>query len=407
MPFWSGWRSQSHRITRGALDAPPYMMDEKILLVDDELKVLKAYERNLSADFAVVVASSGDQALTLLEREGPFAVLLTDYNMPGMNGNELLNRARAISPDTVRIMLTGYADLEKTITAVNEGSVFRFLTKPCPVEQLTLCLGDAIRQYNLVTAERELLNKTLGGSIQVMMEILGILNHAAFALAQKRRSGARALIRELGASNAWAIEIGAMLADIGMVTLPDDTMQRFLKGEVLSETEKKMVNDLPEMSARLIQKIPRLEEVARIVRYQRKDYNGGGLPVDEVSGTSIPEGARIIRVLNDYFRVLGKGASAQEAYNMLSVSREWYDPAVLKALARVAKGISGPSGAGSRLRKVGAKSLVVGQTLRSDIFGKDGTLILRANTVLGAAHVQRINNFDASFGVKGPILVEG
>ncbi len=381
-------------------------MNAPILLIDDEQKVLKAYERNLGTDYAIAIESNPEQALLRLENEGPFSVVLTDYNMPRMNGNELLAQARAIAPETVRIMLTGYADLEKTMKAVNEGSVFRFLTKPCHLDQLKQCLDDAIRQYELVTAEKDLLNKTLNGSVQMMMEILSIMNHAAFSLAQKRRAAAKLIVKEMAASNGWAIEIAAMLADIGMVTLPDETMSRYLSGKPISDAEQSMINDLPQMSARLILNIPRLEIVGKIVSYQRKDYNGGGFPIDDVKGEAIPLGARILRVINDYFRFLAKGSSGEDALKFMALSREWYDPNALRVLARIAHEKSAQKKAAREHREIGAKELTVGQTLRSDVYAKDGSLILKANQVIGMPHIQRIRNFVATIGIKEPIVID-
>lgn len=379
---------------------------EQILLVDDELKVLKAYERNLGLDFDICVEASPEQALLRLEHEGPFAVILSDYNMPRMNGNELLLKAKEISPDTVRIMLTGNADLEKAMVAVNEGSVFRFLTKPCMLPALKKCLDDAIRQYQLENAEKELLNKTLNGSIQVLMEILSIMDHAAFSLAQKRRSAARKMAIHMKAPNLWAIEIASLLAEIGIVTLPDDTTERYLAGKALDESETKMVASIPEMSAKLVKRIPRLEKVSEIIRYQNKNYDGSGTPKDDTKERGIPVGSRILRVLNEYFRILVKGSSPQEALEMLELSPARFDPAALKSLRACAIRIGAVKADENKLKKIGLNGLKVGQTLRSDVKTQGGMLILKANQVLGPAHIQRIHNFATSDPIQEPIIVE-
>ena len=382
-------------------------MSEQILLVDDELKVLKAYERNLGLDFEVAVEASPEQALMRIEHEGPFAVVLSDYNMPKMNGNDLLLKAKELSPDTVRIMLTGNADLEKAMVAVNEGSVYRFLTKPCPIPVLKKCLDDGIRQYQLITAEKDLLNKTLNGSIQALMEILSILNHAAFSLAQKRRAAAKQLALHMNASSLWAIEIAALLAEIGIVTLPDDTMERYLDGSQLDDLEKKMVDSLPEMSAQLINRIPRLDEVASIIKYQNKNYDGTGVPKDNVKSRGIPVGSRILRVLNDYFHILVKGSSPQDALKMMRLAENRYDPEVMQSLKGVALKIGTVKIDENSLKKVGLNGLKPGQTLRSDVRTRGGMLILKANQVLGPAHIQRIHNFASTDPIEEPVLVEG
>ncbi len=382
-------------------------MSKQVLLVDDEQKVLKAYERNLGIDFDIAVEACPEQALMRIKHEGPFAVILSDYNMPKLNGNDFLRKAKELAPDSVRIMLTGYADLEKAMVAVNEGSVFRFLTKPCQLPALKQSLIDGIKQYRLVTAEKELLNKTLNGSIQVLMEILSILDHAAFSLAQKRRVAARKLATSIGISDLWAIEIAALLSEIGIVTLPDDTAERYLAGIQLDEVERKMIESLPEMSAKLVKRIPRLETVADIIAYQGKNYDGTGPPKDAKKERNLPAGSRILKALNDYFRIVMKGSSPNEALEMMKLSANKYDPDVLQNLQSCIGQIGPVIADESKLKKVGLNNLKAGQVLRSDVRTQTGMLILKANQTLGPTHIQRIHNFASSDPIEEPILVEG
>lgn len=144
-------------------------MKPKILLVDDELNVLIAYQRNLRSRFDLSIAESGEAGLAVINESGPFAVIVSDYNMPIMNGIEFLRNVKNLAPDSIRIMLTGQADLQSAINAVNEGNVFRFLTKPCSHELLLNSLESAVEQYRLVTVEKVLLEK-----IKKMEKILPI-----------------------------------------------------------------------------------------------------------------------------------------------------------------------------------------------------------------------------------------
>lgn len=134
-------------------------MDEKILFVDDEANALAGYERNLHREFLVTTATGGEQALEALNANGPFAVIVSDMRMPGMNGAELLARVRANSPDTVRMLLTGHSDLNAAISAVNEGQIFRYLTKPCEKSVLVEAVKSCIEQYRLRSNEKALIKK--------------------------------------------------------------------------------------------------------------------------------------------------------------------------------------------------------------------------------------------------------
>jgi CheY-like chemotaxis protein len=132
---------------------------DKVLFVDDEKGVLDGYERLLRKEFYVSVALSGQEGLATIQEHGPFAVVISDMRMPGMNGAEFLAQVRQKAPDTVRMLLTGYTDLSAAIDAVNEGNIFRFLTKPSTKEVLVDAISMGVKQYHSVTADRELLSK--------------------------------------------------------------------------------------------------------------------------------------------------------------------------------------------------------------------------------------------------------
>jgi|YNPMSStandDraft_1061717.scaffolds.fasta_scaffold00051_14 sigma-B regulation protein RsbU (phosphoserine phosphatase) len=142
-------------------------MNKKILFVDDEINVLHGYRRNLRSLFDVHIAQSGEEALKIISEQDDFAVIISDYRMPEMDGIELLHKVRDISPDTIRIILTGYADMQIAIEAINEGNIFRFLTKPISNDKLINTINDALEQYRLITTEKEL-NKKLQDAYQTI-----------------------------------------------------------------------------------------------------------------------------------------------------------------------------------------------------------------------------------------------
>jgi len=133
----------------------------RVLFVDDEPHVLLGLKNVLRHRFDVTTAGGGQEGLECLAQAGPFTVVVSDFRMPGMNGAEFLRRVRDVAPDTVRMLLTGQAGLEDTISAVNEGHIFRFLGKPCPTPVLIQALEGAVEQARLVTRDRELLESKL------------------------------------------------------------------------------------------------------------------------------------------------------------------------------------------------------------------------------------------------------
>jgi len=121
---------------------------------------VQALQRALRSEFHIEIAGGSEAGLQVLTRDGPFAVVVSDLRMPVMDGVQFLSRVKAVSPDSIRVMLTGQADLNAAIAAVNEGNIFRFLTKPCPPATMSKVLEASLEQYRLVTAERELLQNT-------------------------------------------------------------------------------------------------------------------------------------------------------------------------------------------------------------------------------------------------------
>src|SRR5882672_12238327 len=146
-------------------------MAEKVLFVDDEPPVLEGYQRLLRREFEVETAVGGEQGLTSIQGRGPYALVVSDMRMPGMDGVQFLSRVKQLAPDTVRMVLTGQADMTAAMNAVNEGNIFRFLTKPCDKETLSKAITTGFVQYRLVMAEKVLLENTLMGSIKVLSDV--------------------------------------------------------------------------------------------------------------------------------------------------------------------------------------------------------------------------------------------
>jgi len=306
-------------------------MKEKILWVDDDPNVLEAYQRRLGRVLRVDTAEGGTKGLRCVMVKGPYAVVVADMQMPSMNGIEFLARVKEIAPDTVRIMLTGNADLSVAMQAVNAGSIFRFLTKPCPSDVIGEALVAGIKQYRLATAEKSLLEETLNGSIELLIEVLSWADPEAFGRALELRGRLRAIARVMKADNLWEMELAAMLSQLGWILLPKDTLEKVRGGRSLSDVEKRALVKAPEIGQELIARIPRLEAVARIVLYQNKNLDGSGFPEDGVAGNNIPLGARILKVLLDLRSYDAQGLSRKAALSLMQKAAGVYDGRVLDA----------------------------------------------------------------------------
>lgn len=374
-------------------------ISEKILFVDDDVNLLEGIKRQYRKQFNLAIASSGAEGLELLKREH-FAVVVSDLQMPEMNGIEFLRKVREKYPDTTRIMLTGNADLSVAMDAVNEGSVFRFCTKPCPRDVMVNALSTGIEQYRLVMAERELLEKTLLGSVKVLTDILSIVNPVAFGRASRISNHVSKIAKKLGCRDLWKLQVAAMLSQIGCVTIPAESLEKVYQHEQLSPEEKKMFAAHPLVGKDLISKIPRLEEIGEIIAYQEKHFDGSGIPADSVKEKDIPLGSRILKVALDFDALMHAKKTPPLVIEELESRNGWYDPAILEILPAA---IAGDKAA--VIRKLTINELKTNMVLAQDVKTTKGLLLVSQGQEVDMSLIRRLKNFAQTVGVQQPIKV--
>ena len=259
-------------MTDSGTNEPPWSsMTHKILFVDDESVVIDGIRRMMHRDFEIDIAYGGAEALTALRKEGPYAVVVSDMRMPGMTGAQLLAEIRRQAPDTVRMLLTGYTDLEAAMDAFNHSNIFRFLTKPCDKEILTVALTAGLAQYDLICSERELLEKTLMGSIKVLADVLAAASPEAFGRSMRIASWVRHIATSLVVPEAWQLDAAATLSQLGCITLYNELLQRAYEGAELTPEEQTRYEAHPQFAMSLLEHIPRLGPVAWIIGQQFVD----------------------------------------------------------------------------------------------------------------------------------------
>jgi len=377
------------------------MMTESVLFVDDEELVRRGYRRRLIEQFRLETAADAFEGLAKLETMGPFAVVVSDFRMPGMNGIEFLLQVKEKFPDTVRIMLTGYADMQMAIDAVNEGNIFRFLTKPCSAETLASALSAGIAQYRLVIAERELLNKTLKGSIQVLSEILSLVSPDAFSRTTRIRRTVRHLAQAIHTTHLWHFELAAMLSHIGCVAIPPAILQKVQHGEPLNPNEQRMYASHPIAGRDLLAKIPRLELITRIIEHQRKPPPLQCDPSELSSAEDVVAlGAQILKLAIEFDRLEQQGMSYRDIVLALRKRTDEFHPRLLAALHT----IPGAEGA-LNIREVSVTELKEGMVVEEDILAKTGLRLVGKGQVITLPILFRLRNYAKGVGIKEPVLV--
>ncbi|MHC4695151.1 MAG: HD domain-containing phosphohydrolase [Planctomycetota bacterium] len=375
-------------------------MSERILCVDDDANILDAYKRGLRRQFQIETVLGGEQALGMMDARNPYAVIVSDMRMPGMDGVQLLATVKQRAPESVRIMLTGNSDQQTAMEAVNEGNIFRFLTKPCPPDKLAKALTAGVEQYRLVTAEKVLLEKTLGGAIKVLTEVLSLTNPTAFGHASRVRRIVRKLCDKLKVDKPWQPEVAAMLSQIGCVTVPPETLEKAYHARKLTAEETQMLAAHPSIGHDLVTRIPRLEAVAKIIAYQQKRFDGAGPPSDSTKEEMIPLGARILKVALDYDTLKWGGLKDLDVLLELRQRSGWYDPDVLAAIETV----SGLEASRETL-EIKVRELTPRMILAEDVTTTDGALVVSRGQDVTSSLCQRLRNFSRKRQLAEPIRV--
>ncbi len=373
-------------------------MAEKILLVDDDNNILDGYRRSLGREFLMETALGGEQALKLAADNGPFAVVVSDMRMPGMDGIQLLSKIKAQSPDTIRVMLTGNAEIDMAINAINEGSIFRFLTKPCSKEMMAKTLTAALVQYRLVTAEKQLLEQTLSRSIQVLTEVLSLVNPAAFSRAERARRYIHHIATSMKLPNVWQYEVAAMMSQLGCVTLPSETIAAVYSGEKLSPNEQAQYDAHPSVACDLLSKIPRLEPIARMIEHQNRPFPEASAADPEMADMRL--GTEILRLTLAYEQLIHKGTSRTEAVHTLSRQNKHFSPEFFHALVEL-----DPNSEEGEIRQCRIEALSTGMIIQQEIRTGEGALLVSKGQEVTSPLLSKLKNFHARRVITGDVTV--
>jgi CheY-like chemotaxis protein len=372
----------------------------RVLCVDDEPNVLEGVSLHLRRRYDVVTAPNGQAALELLEKDASVAVILSDMRMPGMDGAQFLSRARQLRPAAVRMLLTGQTEMTAAIEAVNEGQIFRFLTKPCPPAALLAAVDAAAEQHRLLTLERVLLEQTLHGSIKILTDVLALTNPVSFGRANRLKTRVSELAPKLGLNETWQLELAAMLSQLGTITLPHDVAEKVHRGLELSEAEQKMVDRMPDVTEQLLANIPRLEGVRGILTRYMKPLRAAEVLSDDPQKRTLELSSRLLRVALDFDVLEAQGNSPAHALDALRGRGDRYDSQILDALAPYCADRS----AREQLRELPLSALKVGMVFAEDVKFSTGALLAARGYEVTASFLERARNF-RSGSVKEPIRV--
>jgi len=358
-------------------------MNKKILIVDDEQNILDSLRRSLARRYDIKTAEGPEEGLRILNSKESFAVVISDLAMPSMDGVKFLSKVKEISPLSVRMMLTGHGDLDAAMAAVNEGNIFRFLTKPCPIETFISAMDAGIEQHRLLTAEKELLRGTLRGCIKVLTDILNLVTPEAFSRGERVKRLMMAVVQSLGLPNPLKYELAGMLSQIGMVAVPDEIVFKRFRGEKLSPEEDQIYRMHATVAATLLSQIPRMNEVVQIISCQKECF---------AEESRMPEDAILINLCLEYDDLDQLGVAKELAVETLRLQWEAKAPAIFAGFEKTLF-----SDEGFLPKQVPLKDIRAGMILRQDLFDEHGTLIMAKGQELSAIAILRIAKMRETF----------
>jgi CheY-like chemotaxis protein len=300
-----------------------------------------------------------------------------------MDGATLLKHVRQLYPETTRILLTGETGRDAAIAAVNEGQIFRFLTKPCPPDQLRSAIEAGVLHHRLLIAEKVLLQETLIGCIKALVDILAITNPVAFGRATRVKRLATELAASLGKAGFWQLEAAAMLSQIGYISLPIELVEKLYYGKRLTAEERVLADGAPMVAQKLLGRIPRLEPVMEILAASTRQSK------TELPDGMVKLGAGILNLVLEYDAQIAQGHSADVALSSVRAHTARFDAKLIENL----ESLVGLAAGTPEVREVAVGRLTAGMVFMDDFYTHVGTLLVPKGFEVTETFLERARNF--------------
>lgn len=360
----------------------------KILFVDDEEMVLSGITLTIGRNFDIRTAISGTDGLALIKSEGPFAVVVSDFNMPGMDGVEFLQKVRSKDKDVVTMLLTGGANFNEVSDAVRKGGIFRLIGKPCPTKDLEENLNQAIKQYRTIRAEKDMLEQTMNGAVRAITSILAASKPLFFGRSQRVKKLSFELAKELKLADDWRLELASTFSYLGYLTLPDEVQEKLYNNEKLPDEIMDVVKVFPNFAKEILKGIPRLEEITPIIYLIGEDYEESESAKDDSAKL-----ASVIRLSQHYDHYASDGYSRPDIFEILEKEKSIYLPGALDAL----KKIRDYSSVCPEVEEVSIDHLKSGMRILSDLRLPNGSLVAPKGSIVDQHFIKIVDNYVISY----------
>lgn len=399
-----------------------YTPNTKILYVDDEANLLSSFRSLMrKVDVETYLLQDSTKIEGMLEKNGPFAVVLSDQRMPGLSGAELLERVAKIHPETMRILVTGYSDYNEMIQAINNGGISHYITKPWKDDELKQIVVNMANRYNLISENkylldelkeknkklRDLLDGTVLESTHLLVDVLSYINpHAAAQTDRVKETGLPIVekMNDISHLEKWEISIAFDLFNLGFAVMPAWVQLALNKEGLTAASRFSVCQNHHLLAAQLLERIPGFEGAANIIRLSKKDFNGSGSPENiRVSGKDLPLGSRLLKIFIDLDKRRSPHFKDVEILKAMMDQPNKYDIELLKIIIdanTVAKELK------TQELMVYAQDLMPGMLILQTIQTKSGIKLVNPNTVLTKTSLMAIRSWEKLEEIQEPIKVE-
>jgi len=374
-------------------------MSEKILIVSKDINLLHSFQEMLGQKYNLQTTSNPGHSLTTVKSE-PFAIIIADNKFDNTDSIRFFSQVKRVDPDAVRIGLTDADNPDYIIKLVNEANVFKVLTKPVNLSELLNIIKDSIEYHHQILKQKAIASETIKGTIQILVDIIATTTPQASGRLTSLRQTVKKVANRLGLVNISELNIIAVLSHMGWISIPPKITKKKLTGQQLSSEENEIYRTHSEVGNQLLAKLPRLEEVARAIKYQQKHYDGGGFPSFPIKGKDIPIGARILKVATDFDEL----CTQMEPLNALGVMKNRkniYDPDILLALEAEVYNLA----EGYTFQEVEVSNVTSGMVLAKDIFDNKGVVLLSKGQEISDPLRLRLKNYAQLGYINKPIEI--
>jgi len=410
-----------------------FIENKKILYVDDEPNLLTSFQSLMRKEsLEISTLNDSSKIEEIISEKGPFALIISDQRMPNKSGVEVFKSVQNLSPDTIKILLTGYSDFSEALDALNEGGISKYISKPWNDEELKKIIREAVSNYNLVqynkflieelqksnTSIQTLLNETLTNIVSILSDMMGRINQDAMTQTQRVRKMGLILLdkfEELSDQEKWEIKVALDLFNLGLVLLPAWVQATISKSGLSSVQNYSLSSTHSILTSDLISQIPGMQGVANIIRLHNKNYDGTGEPVKDYSyGEKIPFGARLLHILVSLDNITTANYHGIEPLKSMIKNSLKYDTKLIQRIINILTGankdkvVAAASASVSEFKESSLLSLSEGMVITQDISTESGIKLASAGSSLSNNELKilRIWNNTSADKIKEPIIIK-